>query len=250
MTITMNALPSIEWGGGDKTLVFLHYFGGAASSWQWVAAQMPNYRCVAINLPGFGGTPAFEQPSLQRYADAVLAELARLKIENYSLIGHSMGGKIALQVAANTDRPPQQVILIAPSPPTQEPMPNEEKERLLNNHPSQDNAETTVKSATKQPLSDEQHALAVATHTNVEDTVWRWWLLEGMNHSIAEQMSQLQMPITVLASKDDPVIPYDKIKSDILGIIPGVRLISTQGVGHLIPLEAAAWVATQLQQIV
>lgn len=250
MTLATNALPSIEWGSGDKTLVFLHYFGGAALSWQWVAAQMPNYRCIAINLPGFGGMPAFDQPSLQRYADAVLAELVRLKIENYNLVGHSMGCKIALQLAAISDRPPQQVILIAPSPPTQEPMPDEEKERLLNDHFSHDNAETTVKSATKQPLSDKQYALAIATHTTAKDRAWRWWLLEGMNYSIAEQISQLRVPVTVLASKDDPVIPYSTIQSDVLGVIPNARLISTQGVGHLIPLEASDWVATQLQQIV
>ncbi|MGF1480841.1 MAG: alpha/beta fold hydrolase [Cyanophyceae cyanobacterium] len=246
MSTKIDASPTIEWGSGDKTLVFLHYFGGAAQSWQWVAQHLTNYRCVALNLPGFGGTPAPEQPSLQGYAHAVSQELTRLGIENYTLIGHSMGGKIALQVATG-DSPPQQVVLIAPSPPTQEPMPDEEKERLLNNHPSQDNAETTVKSSTQKPLSDEQHTLAIKTHTIVADSAWRWWLREGMNHSIAEQMPQLQMPITVIASKDDPVIPYNAIHSEVLGILPHAKLIATEGVGHLIPLEAADWVAAQLR---
>jgi len=250
MTSTMNVSPTIEWGSGDKVLVFLHYFGGSAASWQWVAAQLPDYHCIAINLPGFGGMPAMEPASLQQYADSVLAELARLNIEKYTLIGHSMGGKIALQVAVRGDRPPQQIVLIAPSPATREPMPDEEKKRLLNNHPSKANAETTIKNATRQSLSDEQKTLAIATHVEVDDGAWRWWLLQGMNHSVADQLTHLGIPVTVLASHDDPVIPHTTIQQDVIGVIPNARLISTQGVGHLIPLETADWVATQLREIV
>ncbi|MBW4651065.1 MAG: alpha/beta hydrolase [Kastovskya adunca ATA6-11-RM4] len=240
---------AIEWGRQDKVLVFLHYFGGAAMSWRWVAEQLPDYRCIAINLPGFGKAPAIASPSLRQYADAVCAELAALNVESYTLIGHSMGGKIALQVAAKSERPPEQVVLIAPSPPTQEPMPDEEKQRLLNNHPSQSNAETTLSSATQRALSQEQQALAIETHLIVEETAWRWWLLEGMNHSIADQMPQLQMPVSVLASKDDPVISYNTIESDVLGVISHAKLITTQGVGHLIPLEDPNWVAEQLRRL-
>lgn len=104
---------------GD-VLVFLHYFGGSAQSWQWVAEKLSdNYRCVALNLPGFGGTPPLEKPSTQGFADFVRSALSKLKIGRCALIGHSMGCKIALQVAA--DAAPetiQQLILVAPSPPT------------------------------------------------------------------------------------------------------------------------------------
>lgn len=249
VTTAANAAVSYEWGNGNKTLVFLHYFGGAAQSWQWVASQMPNHRCIAINLPGFGGAPALEQPSLEGYAHSVLDTLASLDIEDYTLVGHSMGGKIALQIAAQENRPPQQVILIAPSPPTQEPMPDEEKQRLLDNHPSQDNAETTVTNATQKLLSKEQQALAIQTHMAVEEAAWRWWLLEGMNHVIAEQVSQLLIPVTILASKDDPVIPYDTICQEVFELIPDAKLVTTQGVGHLIPLEATDWVVQQVRQV-
>jgi len=190
-----------------------------------------------------------EQASLPEYANAVLTELKRLDIQDYTLVGHSMGGKIALQVALQGDRPPNRIILIAPSPPNQEPMPDEEKQRLLSNHPSQSNAETTIRNATQKSLTDEQYTVALKTHTGVENTAWRWWLLEGMNNSIADQMANLNIPVTVLASKDDPVIPYDTIQTDVIATIPNAQLIPTQGVGHLIPLESAPWIATQLRQI-
>ena len=93
-------------------------------------------------------------------------------------------------------------------------------------------------------------AIAIETHMKIEDGPWRWWLREGMNHSIADQMPQISMPVTVLASKDDPVIGYDLVESDVLAVIPGSKGVTIEGVGHLIPLEAPDWVAAQLRQIV
>lgn len=252
MISDLTSARSIEWGSGDKTIVFLHYFGGAAESWTWVAQQLPDYRCVAINLPGFGNTFAPEQPSIVVYTRAAIAEIHRLGLKDYGLVGHSMGGKLALQVAidtAGTDSAPRHVVLVAPSPPTTEPMPEAEKQRMLNNHPSPENAETTLKSAAKADLTAEQRQVAIQTHMIVDDSAWRWWLREGMNNSIADQMDQLAVPVTVLAAKDDPVIPFNIIHSDVLGVIPGAKLEAIAGVGHLIPLEAPDWVAAQLRQI-
>lgn len=249
MTTPTPPLSALQWGSGGPTFVFLHYFGGSAESWRWVAQDLADCRCVALNLPGFGGTPALERPSLAGYADAVAKTLNQLQLEDYTLVGHSMGGKIALQVAVTSACPPQQVALIAPSPPTQEPMPAEEKDRLLHNHPSIDNAKTTIANATHQSLTEDQYEVALKTHLDVAPTAWRWWLLEGMDHSIAERVSALQTPATVLASQDDPVIPYDTIERDVREVLPQAQLIPTAGVGHLLPLEAPAWVASQLRQL-
>ena len=70
-----------------------------------------------------------------------------------------MGGKIALQVAADDalrDRRGRQLILVALSPPTVERMPEDEKERTLR-HPDRGEAEPTMKEATQQPLPTGRH---------------------------------------------------------------------------------------------
>lgn len=242
----------LEWGSGKPALVFLHYFSGAAVSWQWVAEKLESeYRCISIDLPGFGDTPPLEWPSLKGYGDFVWQTLLDMDVRSFVLVGHSMGGKIALQVAASPEvKGVQRVILVAPSPPTQEPMPAEEKWRLLNYHPSQANAEMTIDNATQKPLSESQRAIAAETHMEADDSAWNWWLLEGMENSIADKVRALETPVTVLASKDDPVIPFDKIQQDVISLLPNAELVEMSGIGHLIPLEDADAVAQTIRRAV
>jgi sigma-B regulation protein RsbQ len=240
-----------EWGSKGEVLVFLHYFGGSAESWKWVAERLSDdYHCVALNLPGFGHTPALESPTIKGFADFIRKELNKLKVESYTLIGHSMGCKIALQVAADaTIDAIRQLILIAPSPPTIEPMPEKEKDRMLH-HPDRDEAKTSVANAIKHSLTKEQHALAIQTQLATDRETWRWWLLEGMNSSIADKIKHLHVPITVIASNDDPVIPPAVIQEQVMKVLKQATLITTEHVGHLSPLEVPIWIADQIRNIV
>jgi pimeloyl-ACP methyl ester carboxylesterase len=242
----------INQGTGEPTLVFLHYFSGSAASWQWVTSQLKtDFRCVALDLPGFGNAPPLPEPSLANYSKFIQEALSQLGIDRCVLIGHSMGGKIALQVAADAgEQRIQQVILVAPSPPTQEPMPDEERDRMLQDHHNPAAASTTVDGASQQLLPDIRRTIAIRTHTQAEDRTWRWWLLDGMNHSIADQLSDMQIPVTIIASQDDPVIPWATIQQEVVDVLPKVKLITLSDVGHLIPLEMPEQLAQSIRQAV
>ncbi|MEM9805083.1 MAG: alpha/beta hydrolase [Cyanobacteria bacterium P01_D01_bin.56] len=249
---SISELSFTSQGSGNPTLVFLHYFSGAAASWQWVMEELkPSFRCITLDLPGFGNASPLAEPSLKNYSVFVREALVQLGMEQLVLIGHSMGGKIALQVAADMEADTlKRVILVAPSPPTQEPMPADERDRLLGNHHRSDVATTTVESATHKPLSDAQRTLAISTHNQAEDRTWRWWLLDGMNHSIADRLNNIKVPVGVIASADDPVIPLDTIKKDVMALLPTAELTQLSGVGHLIPLESPEQLAQNIRQMI
>jgi pimeloyl-ACP methyl ester carboxylesterase len=235
-------------------LVFLHYFGGSSQSWKWVAQLLSDrYQCILIDQPGFGTEPALATPSIQSFAGHIAEQLQSLNITGYTLIGHSMGGKIAMQMAVDDQRAEfdrvKRLILIAPSPPSTERMPKEEQLRMLI-HPDREQAETTVKNGTIKSLAAEQHDLAVYTQMIVEETTWRWWIKEGINHSIADAVRELQIPITLIASKDDPAVTYQMTTEDAIPNLPlHTKMISTEGIGHLFSLEDADWTAAQISAI-
>ncbi|MGI4020051.1 MAG: alpha/beta fold hydrolase [Janthinobacterium lividum] len=248
MTTTTNVSSSDQENDLKETLVFLHYFGGSAQSWQWVIAHLQkDYNCIALNLPGFAGEPALPEPSIAAYASFIRKKLESMNVESYVLIGHSMSGKLAVDVTANDPNfAVKQLILVAPSPPTAEQISDEELQKRLN-HPDQKQAEIAVEKSTILPLSEAQRALIIKNNLESDNKTWRWWLISGRNHSIIEDSSRLFLPITVLASEDDPSISFESILNETIPHLPDAKLVTTKGVGHLIPIEAPEWLAEQIK---
>ncbi len=105
----------LDTGEGDTACVLVHGMGGRWQHWlETIPALAEHSRVIAIDLPGFGQS---ELPaggtSLNGFADAV-AELARLlAIQRVVLIGHSMGGPIAVRFAARHPDLAAAVVLVA-----------------------------------------------------------------------------------------------------------------------------------------
>lgn len=231
-----------------ETLVFLHYFGGSAQSWSWLIQLLKaDYNCIALNLPGFGDEPALAEPSIGNFTSFITQKLEALNVESYVLVGHSMSGKIAVDMAANDPNLAiKQLILVAPSPPTVEDISEESKKQMLK-HPNLQQAENTVKSIVLKPITTEQRELIIKNNLEADVKTWNWWILEGASHSIAAETAHLFLPITVIASEDDPAIGFDSILNETLPHLPDAKLITIKEVGHLIPIEAPQWLADQIK---
>jgi pimeloyl-ACP methyl ester carboxylesterase len=91
--------------GADPACVYLHGLGCAASSdFPPVAFRPPlnRHRSLLVDLLGFGysGRPATFSYSLEDHARTVAALLDHLEVNGCALIGHSMGGSVAITLAA------------------------------------------------------------------------------------------------------------------------------------------------------
>lgn len=234
-----------------QTLVFLHYFGGSAKSWNWLISFLDHdFNCIALNLPGFGGEPALAEPSIGAFTSFITQKLERLNIESYVLIGHSMSGKIAVDMAANDPNfAIKQLILVAPSPPTVEQISDEDLQKMLN-HPNREQAEDTAKSITIKPITDEQRDLIIQNNLETDNKTWDWWCLQGTKHSIADDAEHLFLPITVIASEDDPAISFKSILAEAIPKLPDAKLVTIKGVGHLSPIEAPEWLAAEIKKAI
>jgi pimeloyl-ACP methyl ester carboxylesterase len=83
-------------------LVFVHGSGDSAKSWALVIARLPDIPCVALDLPGHGaliGQPGRGAMSVADYAAFVRREIERRGLVDACVVGHSLGGAIALQLA-------------------------------------------------------------------------------------------------------------------------------------------------------
>jgi pimeloyl-ACP methyl ester carboxylesterase len=92
-----------EIRGQGKAVVFLHGYTGSSQDWaNQIAALGWMYKVVALDLRGHGKSAApsrEEEYSVQIFTDDVFALLRMLNIKQCCLVGHSLGGFIALQFA-------------------------------------------------------------------------------------------------------------------------------------------------------
>jgi pimeloyl-ACP methyl ester carboxylesterase len=83
-------------------MVLLHALGEQAADWEPVRGRFAeHYRVVSVDLRGHGASPWPGRYSYRLMRDDVLALLTRLGLQEVVLVGHSLGGVVALMVAAH-----------------------------------------------------------------------------------------------------------------------------------------------------
>lgn len=89
----------VDRGSGDAVM-FLHAFPFQSAMWDYqIDALEDSYRCLAIDMPGFGQSPEPADPqaaSMRRGADLVVGVLDQLGVEQAAIVGASMGGYLAM----------------------------------------------------------------------------------------------------------------------------------------------------------
>ena len=96
-------------GGEGPPLLLVHGFGGAAWNFSELAPLLPGRRLIVPDLPGHGGSSALPAASLTGFADVV----ASLLEEPVDVLGHSMGGVVALRLAERHPALVRSVVLAA-----------------------------------------------------------------------------------------------------------------------------------------
>src|SRR4051812_40575507 len=90
-----------HWDGSGRPLVLLHGLLDDSEGWAELAAGT-HRPCLAIDLPGFGGSDLPRMPRIGSYAADVVAALEALEIKDCTLVGHSLGGAVAAAVCSRT----------------------------------------------------------------------------------------------------------------------------------------------------
>lgn len=87
--------------GHGKVVIFIHGFCENLKIWKAFEDEISKFmRVICIDLPGFGESRFLESSiTIEWFADQVLDLSEGLKIKNFSLVGHSLGGYVSLAIA-------------------------------------------------------------------------------------------------------------------------------------------------------
>ncbi len=103
----------LEFENGRRPGVAIHGLGGSAYNWAGLAPRL-DLSIAALDLPGFGLSPPMRRPSIASFTDVALEFVARAGAP-VTLLGNSMGGLIAMDVARRRPDLVDRLVLIAPA---------------------------------------------------------------------------------------------------------------------------------------
>jgi pimeloyl-ACP methyl ester carboxylesterase len=94
-------LAARELGGSGSPIVILHGLLGSSRNWQsaGVALAASGHRVIGLDLRNHGSSPWDDDCSYTAMAEDVRAFLQSEKLDSVHLVGHSMGGKVAIRLA-------------------------------------------------------------------------------------------------------------------------------------------------------
>jgi len=116
------ALAATEYGEG-KPVAILHGLFGAGRNWTTIAQRLAaRHRVIALDLRNHGASPWAETMDYLEMAEDVHAAMLARGHRRYALIGHSMGGKVAM-VAALSDPDAVERLVVVDIAPVAYPVP-------------------------------------------------------------------------------------------------------------------------------
>lgn len=236
-------------------VVLLHGFGASLQTWDaWAQALSQTHRVIRLDLPGSGLSPP--DPA-NDYTDArslqlLLSLLDELGVSRATMVGHSMGGRIAWTFAAKHPERTDRLVLMAPDGFASadfeygKPMDVPASLSVMRHVLPKPLLRMSLQSAYAQPdhLSD---ALTTRYHDLLRAPGARPAMLERLKQTVLQEpepmLRQIQAPTLLLWGEADAMIPLSHAR-DYLQAIAGSRLLSWPGVGHL-PQEEAAEASLQ-----
>lgn len=252
-------------GSGDPIL----FFPGLISSGEvWdetVQIFSEDYQCHVFTMPGYAGVPPVEADSyLDRWKAGILEYIEMKKLDNVTLVGHSLGGFLSLWIATENHPAVKQVIVVDALPffaglmnPNAQPGFNEETatnymNSFSNMSEEQQSSARGMMARGMTSNSDKWETLAQwALDSDLKTEAWS--ATEMMGIDLRDEISNIEIPVLVLgAFQENPQFPnytledmkhayktqYQNLNS--------LQFEVAEGAGHFIMFDKPAWMHQEM----
>ena len=240
-------------GSGSGTpLVFIHGYGGDALGWTPLLGKLSNDRpVVLVELPGHGRSPALPGANVQEIARQVAAALSQAGVEDGHVVGHSLGGAVAIAMVAEAGFKAESLCLLAPA--GLGPEVNGEFLAGFARANSVDSLHPWLRQLTAEPETIDRSFAELAMAQRSDPQLRRHQLEMASTlfpdgtqcADLRTALRALTLPLRVIWGKKDGIIPWRHALE--AGWRAGVHLLPA--VGHLPHIEAPAEVALIVEEL-
>ena len=231
-------------GEGQHTLLFLHGLGGNHNNWQpQLDAFANDYQCVAWTMPGFGTSSPLDEMTWPALADAAAALLDEVAAEHTTVIGLSMGGYIAQQLAVQHRDRIDRVVLAATSAHfgrgnTEfiESFLTTRLKPIIEGKSPADLAPGFVPNLFSDDAPQQAIDNTVASMSQISPDAYRRALECLVTWDFREQLSELRQPTLCMAGANDRTAPVKAMQA-LADQLPQGALVTIENCNHLMNLD-------------
>jgi pimeloyl-ACP methyl ester carboxylesterase len=247
-------------GDGGPWVVFVHGLFGQGKNWTTIAKGLADrHRVALVDLPNHGHSPWTGRVDYVDMAELLAIELRHLG-EPVTLVGHSMGGKVAMQLALRRPELLRALVVVDIAPSTY-PLqggrtddPDEEASpfaafiaamRAVDLGALQSRAQADAALAAAVPSRMVRSFLLQSLVREEDGGGWRWRLnLELLERDLGElrgfpdppEGATFDGPVLWIAGANSAyVLPEDRARMDAL--FPATRLVTVKNAGHWVHSE-------------
>ena len=225
----------------DKHILFIHGLGSSADRWGNIPKSLSaNFHTISLDLPGFGESdkPLSMDYTIETFRDVVIDIMNLLEINDgkTSIVGHSLGGYVALEVTMLNNIQIEKLVLIDSSGLLQKPTDLLEDYLIVAMNPTYTNVqnifEQMVSEGTKIPLKLVESFIRRINLPNAK-YAFKSTLQNSANTQIKlERLTMIDnVPTLIIWGIEDKVIPLQHLEL-FKNYIPNSQIEIIQDAGH------------------
>lgn len=232
-------------GSGPRRLLFAHGWISARRMWYDVVSHLDESRYTSYMMD-FRGCGSSDRPmeghELEGYASDLRAVLESIG-EPLTVVGHSMGGKIAQYVASARPENLERLILVAPGSAKAVRLNEKHRALSLEAFGSRERIQAFQRAAMVHNVSPEIMERLVDDALTGQREAWFGWYDRGRNVDFSDRLASINVPAIAIAGGRDPLAPPSRVKRDVAEAIDGCLFLMLRNAGHNLPVETPAEIA-------
>ena len=220
--------------------------------WYEVAERLDPSR-LTMHLLDFRGCGLSDRPreghDLEDYAGDLRVALAAIDAP-VTLVGHSMGGKLAQFIASEQPKNLERLILVAPGTAKAASLAPQHRALTVETYGSRERIERFQRAAMKRDVDADVMERIIDDALVASYEHWIGWYDRGRTVDFSDRLAQIAVPALAIAASNDPLAPASRVKREVTNAVDGALFVELHNAGHNLPIETPDDVAEAIRRFV
>jgi len=231
--------------GSGQPLVILHGLFGSSDNWRSIAKQLADYaQVITVDLRNHGHSPHSTEQNYELMADDLLELIDELQLDNVDIMGHSVGGKVAMAFSQRYSSYCRKLIIVDIAPKHYEDEHNAIFKALLSLDLTLYNKRSDVDSELAKVIKDKAIRQFLLMNLGIENHVLSWRInLQSIFNNYVNLLKPvcdgctITLPVCFIkGSRSSYILKDDELL--IKSLYPNAEVYTIEQAGHWVHAEA------------